>query len=50
MALALDLRTVVMNDIVDNPSLQHETKTLLRDAYVEYGLTSHKYHQSKEKV
>ena len=50
MDLALNLGTASMNDISDNPSLRHETKTLLRDAHVEFGLTVHKHNQSKEKI
>ena len=44
MDLDLDLRTVVVSDIVENPSLRHEPKTLLRDAHVEHGLAVLKCH------
>ena len=49
IALGLDLRTVVMNDVVDNYSLMNETKTLLCEEYVEYCVITQKYNQRKVK-
>ena len=39
-----------MSDIADNSSVRNETKILLREVCVEYGIISHKYNQIKVKV
>ena len=50
IALGLCLRSAMMSDVVDNSSLRNETKTILREAHVEYGVIAHKHNQRKVKM
>ena len=48
--LGLYLRASIISDVAQNPSLRNETKTLLREICVEYGLKARKCSQSKVKM
>ena len=41
MDLGLDLRAVVMSDVINNVTLSNETRSILIKAHVEHGTSSH---------
>ena len=47
--LGVDLRAVVMSDVVDNSSLRNETKSILREACAGHSASSHDHNQSEAK-
>ena len=48
--MVLDLRTVVMSDVVDNVTLRNEKRHILIKTCVGYGVTPRNYNKSKSNV
>ena len=47
MYLGMDLRAVVMSDVINNVTLSNETRSILIKSHVEHGTSSHNWNKIK---